>query len=251
MTTFVDLETAKATRGIRLVTLAGTPSPWSEAAKGLLLLKKLPFVAVRLGPRDEAIREWTKIRNAPAVMFDDEPPRSGWAEILALFERLAPEPSLVPDDAVARVKMLGLAHEVMDEGGLLWSFRSLTIHEGLATNGARGFALPAAKYLGVRYVDSPQRVARARARTIEGSALLAAALEDREYYFGDAPTALDVYSAAALNALALPPPEHCPIAQPIRDAFASVNATLPPPPASLVAHRDRMYQRHLELPIAL
>ena len=47
---FVELEVAKAARGLRLVTVGGIPSPWSEAAKALFVCKEIPFVAVRLNP---------------------------------------------------------------------------------------------------------------------------------------------------------------------------------------------------------
>src|SRR5688572_23898712 len=95
---YVDLETAKSTSGVRLVTVGGIPSPWSESVKGLLRLSNVPFVAVRLMPGDKSVREWTRSRNAPVVMVDGEPPRTGWAEILELVERIAPADakSLVP-----------------------------------------------------------------------------------------------------------------------------------------------------------
>src|SRR5688572_13327844 len=90
MSEYVDLEVAKSTTGVRLVTIGGIPSPWSESAKGLLRLSKVPFVAVRLMPTDKEVRAWTRSRNAPVVMIEGEPPRTGWAEILELVERIAP-----------------------------------------------------------------------------------------------------------------------------------------------------------------
>jgi len=83
-TTFVDLETAKTTRGLRLVVAANLPSPWSEAAKGIFRVKDVPYVAVKLEAMDKTVKQWTRTRNAPAVMYDDEPARSGWADILEL-----------------------------------------------------------------------------------------------------------------------------------------------------------------------
>ena len=76
--TFVDFETARATPGLRLVTVAGVPSLWSEAAKAIFQIKQIPFVAVRLTIQDTEIRGWTGVNNAPVAMYDDEPPRSGW-----------------------------------------------------------------------------------------------------------------------------------------------------------------------------
>src|SRR5262249_46291728 len=115
VTEFVDLETAKAARGMRLVVVGSVPSPWSESAKAIFRIKKIPFVAVRLVGKDDALRAWTGVSNAPAAMHDDEPPRTGWAEILALAERVAPEPALVPEAADDRATMFGWAHEILGE----------------------------------------------------------------------------------------------------------------------------------------
>src|SRR5688500_13365420 len=103
-TTFVDLETARAARGVRLVVAGGIPSPWSEAAKGILRVKGAPFVCVRMPPGDKEVRSWTRARNVPAAMLDDEPARTGWAEILELAERITPSPSLVPAAPEARAR---------------------------------------------------------------------------------------------------------------------------------------------------
>lgn len=250
-TTFVDLETARAARGVRLVLAANLPSPWSEAAKGIFRVKEIPFVAVRLGFTDKTVREWTRARNAPAAMFDDEPARTGWADIVELAERVAPSssPSLVPAAPNDRVTMFGLSHEVMGEGGLLWSSRILTIDAGLETNGERGFHPQAADYLAKRYGYLKGRLDVARKRVTESWALLEKQLGDKPYYFGDRVTALDIHSAAAVNTFALLSEENCPMWAPVRAAFASMASELGAVPAAIVAHRDRMYERHLELPI--
>ncbi len=250
-TTFVDLETAKQASGMRLVVLANVPSPWSEAAKGILRVKGVPFAAVRLEPGNKAIKEWTRARNAPVAIYDDEPPRTGWAEILELAERVAPEPSLVPTDPADRVRMFGLAHEVMGEGGLVWSGRLLTVHSGLTSDGVSGFPVPIASYLGKRYGYHAECAARARERVGQAFALLRETLGDREYYFGSAITALDIYSAAAMNLLVPLPDDKCPIFPALREAFESTRKEFGAPPEELVSHRDRLYERHLELPIVL
>lgn len=247
-TTFVDLDTARAARGLRLVVASGIPSPWSEAAKGLFRIEGVPFVAVRLGPFDKEVRQWTRARNAPVAMFDDEPPRTGWADILELAERLAPAPSLIPAAPADRVRMFGLSHELMGEGGVLWCGRLLTIAEGVATEGARGFPPMVGQYLAPRYGFAPHRLPAARARVREGLDLLAEAIGSRTYFFGDRVTALDVHSAAAMNILDPLPEAQCAILPPIRHAFESMRSELVVPPA-LLAHRDRMMERHLERPI--
>ncbi|MEJ7730705.1 MAG: hypothetical protein WKG00_15990 [Polyangiaceae bacterium] len=250
-TTFVDLETARATRGVRLVVASGIPSPWSEAAKGIFRVKGAPFVCLRMAPRDREVLGWTRARNVPAAMFDDEPARTGWAEILELAERVAPSPSLLPAAAEDRARMFGLAHEVMGEGGLLWSGRLITVHLGLETDGARGFPPMIAGYLAKRYGYVRERIDVARRRVAEGWALLADALGGREHYFGKQLTALDIYSATAVNIFELMPESDCPMLPLVRAAFASTRDEMAEVPRALVAHRDRMYGRYLELPMVL
>jgi hypothetical protein len=63
---YVDLETGKSARGIRVVSSAIVPSPWSEAAKALFTIAKVPFVVVRAVPRDPAIAAWTAATRSPA-----------------------------------------------------------------------------------------------------------------------------------------------------------------------------------------
>jgi glutathione S-transferase len=233
------------------VVVGHIPSPWSEAAKAIFRLKCVPHVAVRLEAGDKSVRQWTHARNAPAMMYDDEPARTGWAEILELAERIAPSPSLVPTASADRVHLFGLAHEVMGEGGLAWSGRLLTIHAGLTSDGARGFPPPIAGYLAKRYGYAEQHTEPARARIGGTWALLDEALGGRPYFFGDDVSALDIYSAAAVNIFSPLPQEQCPIWPPIRAAFESMVGELGAVPERLVAHRDRMCERHLELPIQL
>lgn len=87
----------------------------------------------------------------------------------------------------------------------------------------------------------------------EGWALLEGALGDREYFFlggrsavsDDRPSALDVYVACAVNIFIVPPEDRCAMWPLIRAAFESMRGTVADPPSSLVALRDRMYERHL------
>ena len=246
---YVDLETARAAGGLRLVTLAGVPSPWAEAAKGIFHLDQVPFVAVKLGPKDQALKEWARADNAPVAIYENEPQRTGWAAILELAERLSPAPTLIPKNVEYRVRHYGLCHEVMGEGGLQWSSRLLSVHAGITSNGERGFHPRAAAYLGARYGYREEKIDETKKRFEEGAALLVKTLGARDYYIGEAPTALDVYSAAALNTLVPLPNEVCPIAPPIRAAFESMSVEYKDMLAPLAAHRDRMYERHLGLPI--
>jgi glutathione S-transferase len=251
---FVDLAEAKQRPGLRLVTVGGIPSPWSEAAKGLFHVKKIPFVGVRLEPGRPEVPEWTGCHNAPVAMFDDEAPRSGWAEILLLAERLAPEPRLVPADPEQRALLFGLSHEICGEMGLGWARRLAGIHESLETNGERGFPVPAARYLAQKYGYRPDNGDEARQRVVDVLKLLAGRLHqsDGPWYLGGAPGAVDIYSATFMGLLAPLPPEHLQMPDALRKAFSLLDPetekALDP---ILLEHRDRVYGDLLELPVTL
>jgi hypothetical protein len=69
------------------------------------------------------LKEWAGQRSGPILMYNNEWPRAGWAEILLLSERLTPNPSLLPKDAAERALVFGLAHEICGEQGVAWSRR--------------------------------------------------------------------------------------------------------------------------------
>jgi hypothetical protein len=45
---YVSVEEAMKRRGLRMVVVGGIPSPWGEAAKGILYVKAIDWAAVRL-----------------------------------------------------------------------------------------------------------------------------------------------------------------------------------------------------------
>src|SRR5262245_29473924 len=96
---YVSVDEAIKRRGLRMVVVGNVPSPWGEAAKGILHMKGIDWTAVRLAYDSEPLREWAGQRTGPVAIYDDERPRAGWAEILLLAERLAPTLSLLPADA--------------------------------------------------------------------------------------------------------------------------------------------------------
>jgi glutathione S-transferase len=248
--TYLSTEQAIARPGLRMVVVGNVPSPWGEAAKGILHMKGIDWAAVRLAYDDDAQRQWAGQRSGPIAIYDKEPPRAGWAEILLLAERLAPEPSLVPIDAAERAAMFGLAHEICGQEGLSWTRRLQLIHAGAF--GERG-----GQYLARKYGYSPAAGAAAGPRVAALLRMLAARLAAQRlagnaYYLGKTPTAVDVYSATCLALFKPLPPEHCPMDEAVRGAFArpdpATDAALDP---ILLEHRDMMYARHLELPLSL
>jgi glutathione S-transferase len=253
---FVDAATARDARGLRLVVALGVASPWSLAARAILELKQLPALVVRAIGRDDVVQSWSGIRswNVPIAIYEQELPRTGWAEILALAERLAPDRPLVPTAHEARALHHGLSHELMGEGGVLWSARSLAIDASLTSEGASGFPLPTAKYLGARYGHTAGASTAARARISEGLELVAKQLErsrgdGHRYVLGDQLTALDIYVATALMMLAPLGLEQCPDHR-ARGAFLWIHSQIADLiPSSLLAHRDLVYSDHIGLPV--
>jgi len=238
--------------GLRMVVLGKVPSPWGEAAKGFFHLKRLDFRAVRLAYDDPALARWTGQLSGPVVFHDDEPPRSGWAEILMLAERLAPAPPLLSLEPNARGRQIELANAMCGERGLGWTRRLQLVHAGTRKIG--GFPGRVGAYLGGKYGYDPAQADTYTPRVVELLSKLAAALRATTgpYYFGDTLTAVDVYSAAFMALFAPLPEAQCAMEPWARAAFEYLDdetrAALDP---ILLEHRDRMYSRHLETPLSL
>lgn len=252
---YISVEEAIEHPGLRMVVIGKIPSGWSEAAKGILHVKRIPWAAVRLVYDNEALKNWAGDRSGPIAIYEKERPRSHWSEILMLAERLAPTPSLLPADPADRALMFGLAHEICGEGGLGWTRRLQMIHAGL--NNAGGFAPQVAKYLARKYGYTPEAGAAAGERVAAVLTMLAARLKAQQatgspYYIGNALTAVDIYSATFLALLRPLPEEQCAMDPATRAAFETrdpvTDAALDP---VLLAHREMMYAKHLELPLRL
>src|SRR6187455_3807690 len=99
---YVSVEEAIPRPGLRMVVVGKVPSPWGEAAKNIFHLKRIDFAAVRLVYDSEALKSWAGQLNGPVAILDDEPPRSGWEEILMLAERLSVNPPLLPAESRSR-----------------------------------------------------------------------------------------------------------------------------------------------------
>lgn len=252
---YVSVDEAIKRSGVRMVVIGGVPSAWGEAAKGILHVKNIPWSAVRLVYDSEPLRAWAGQRSGPVLMYNDERPRSGWAEILLLAERLAPHPSLLPQDAADRALMFGLAHEICGEQGLAWSRRLQLIHAGLNHKG--GFPERLSQYLGKKYGYGAEAGANAGSRVADVLRMLASRLHERRragsaYYIGDALTAVDIYGATGMAMFVPLPPAQCQMDAAMRAALesrdAQIEAALDP---ILLEHRDRIYAESLELPLSL
>lgn len=252
---YLSVDEAIARRGLRLVVIGQVPSPWGEAAKGIFQIKGIDFAAVRLVYDNEALKAWVRELSGPVAIYDDEPPRSGWAEILMLAERLAPTPALLPADPALRARALLLADKFCGPAGLGWNRRLQLVHAGLSKTG--GFNERVAGYLGKKYGYVPDATAHSAARVSELLQEFAGALRARRdagksYYLGDTLSAVDIYSATFM-ALFKPLPEASCAMHPVaRAGFewldSATAAALDP---ILLEHRDLVYARHLVLPLSL
>lgn len=252
---YLTVEQAISARGVRMVVVGKVPSPWGEAAKGILHIKRIPFAAVRLVYDSDALRQWAGQLTGPVVVNDDEAPRAGWAEILMLAERLQPSPALLPLEPIARGRALSIADKICSQRGLSWTRRLQNVHAGLTGTG--GFPERIAGYLGKKYGYDPAQSASYGPRVRQLLGELATTLREQRaaggsYYLGDTLSAADVYSATCMALFNPLPHAQCAMDPGIRAAFeyldAETAAALDP---VLLEHRDMMYARHLELPLSL
>lgn len=258
MTEYIEVSDAVTRPGLRLVLTAGFPGPWGEAAKGLFHVKRIPFARVRqaAGAPNEALRAWTGRRNAPIAVYADEEPRDGWAEILALAERLQPEPSLVPRDPEDRARMFGLAHLICGEGGFGWQRRLHIIQATYdSLRDAPAATRAGAEVLAHQYGYTPEAALAAPRHSAEILSLLSEQLEaqrgaGRRYLVGETLSALDIYWAT-FAALFEPLPEAaCPLG-PMRAFYTCSDADVRKAASpALIEHRQYVYETHLELPLS-
>lgn len=255
---YLEPEVARDRKGLRLVLTAGVPGPWGEAAKSIFELKGIAYLPVRqtAGETSPALIEWTGHANAPQAVLDDEPARTGWAEILLLAERLAPSPALIPEMPRDRALMFGLGFEICGEDGLGWHRRLQIMDAMFSAPGAESNPqFETGRTLARRYGYSREAAARSNRRVREILELFAEQLASQakrgsEYLVGERLSAVDVYWSTFAAMLRPLPHELCPMPAPMRASYEM----LPPEVAAavepaLLAHRDRIYRKHLKLPV--
>jgi glutathione S-transferase len=265
---YVEIAEARKMSGLRIVLGAyAIPGPFRESCKGIFHVKGMEFVPVRTGDPGSAdvalgmggtqreLLEWTGQASAPVVAWNDERPRSTWIDQLNLAERIAPEPPLVPDDVDDRVLMFGLANELLGENGLIWVKRLIMVHDPLQVLAPDDPQREFWVYLGAKYGYTPAAAERAALRIVAVLDAVDRQLEaqrrrGRRYLIGERLSALDIYWAASCGILDPMPPDRCPMADAFRGVYGNANpaiaAALTP---ALRAHRDFVYETHLELPI--
>ena len=254
---YLDVAQARERGGLRLALTVGGPGPWSESAKAVFQVKGIPFLAVRQdsGEPNADLERWTGHRNAPVAVYEDEPARAGWCEILLLAERLGEHPALLPADAAERALVLGLCHEICGEEGLGWTRRLLMLDGVLRAREQAGKPVGRMGFMAGLYGHRRERIPWAERRVAALLSMLAERLltqqkRGSDYLVGDAVSAVDLYWACFAAMFAPLPDDVCPMATPLRDMYTvregPMAAALHP---ELIAHRDRIYERHLTLPL--
>lgn len=258
MAEYVPIEKAVTMSGLRVVLPPGIPGPWAEAVKGILYVKKIPFIRVRHDRADYTpLIRWTAQSSSPVMIYNDERPRSIWSDQLALAERLQPEPALVPSGVDDRVLMFGLSNELCGENGFGWSRRLMLIHAAVTDANATEEIRKGMLAFGSKYGYSPAAAVAAPAKVAQVVGALAARLEAQRstgsrFLVGDRLSALDVYWAV-FAALIEPLPDNlCPMPAEFRRRYLCedpvVRAATTP---QLLTHRDFIYHEYLELPVDL
>jgi len=250
---YLTVEQAKRASGLRLVLTQGVPGPWGESAKALFDIKGIPYqpVAQVGGGSNEDLVAWIRHRNAPIALLDDEPPRSGWLEILFLAERLSPSPALLPADIDQRMLVIGLSSEICSPGGFCWQARMLMMSDQAERAGDRPDKFPMLK----DYQYSPEAAASALGKLQPQLARLTAQLEAQQqrgsdWLVGDGLTAVDIYWTFFSQLLRPFPAEICPMPGFLRKSYEMLEPLLDAPPAAILfTHRDRVLERCIELPL--
>ena len=259
MAEYIEVEQAIGMSGLRVVLSPGVPGPWSEAAKGILHVKKMPYTKVRqeVGRENLPLLKWTAQTTAPAFVYYNERPRSIWNDQLFLAERLAPEPALIPAAIDERVLMFGLSNELCGENGFGWARRLMLLHLTLGDPKAPEAAKKGMAFIANKYGYAANLAEAAPARIAQILTAMAGQLESQRakgsrFLVGDRLSALDIYWAAFAALLQPLPDELCPMPHGFRRLYTCTDpvvmqATTP----QLIAHRDFIYHEYLELPVDL
>jgi glutathione S-transferase len=250
---YISVQEARRAGGLRLAVTAGVPGPWSESAKKIFEYKRIPYlpVAQHLNGPNAELQSWSGVRNAPIAIYGGEEPRTLWSDILALAERLAPSPALLPSDPREAAAAVALCGDICAEWGFGWCRRLLLIDL------ARTFAPVDELTAGIQrgYGFEPGVTSRAAARAAQVLELLARRLRSQReqgnsFLSGREFGACDLYWACF--SLMIRPIAHelAPMPDSVRQFYSSphplIEAALD---EALIEHRDLMFARHLNIPL--
>lgn len=250
---YLAVEEARDRPGLKLVLTRGAPGPWGEAAKAILRHHGLSFlpVAQEAMAENAALRAWTGHRNAPLLVTGAGVVLSGWHDILAFAERHGHGPPLLPSGVSEEAAALGLSALIAGPGGLGWTLRAAILGLMLpADPEAQAGLAPPVREAAAAYGLTAQTLAAADGRLVRLLSHLDARLGDGPYFAGERLSAPDIYWAAFSNML-LPLPR---AVNPMPEPLWSLYGNLPGPVRKaatprLLALRDRVFERHIGLPL--
>ncbi len=250
---YVTVDQARQLPGLRLVLTAGLPGPWGEALKSVLTSKELAYTAAaqEAGGENPELFEWTGQASAPVLAWNNEAPRCHWLGQLQLAERLAPEPRLLGAIPAERAQIVGLCNEIAGEEGLGWQRRiQLT---GMVIG--RGEAPPYMQRMADRYGYSEAAHAECEDKLVDILAWLSQQLQMQvangsDYLVGESLSAADLYLANFIGMLDPLPADINPMPEQMRAAYSYRTEALESAlDKLLLAHRQRIYARHITTPL--
>lgn len=265
---YLEPEDAQHQPGLKLALTAGVPGPWSESAKKIFDYKRIDYLPViqRAAEPNPALVAWTGIRNAPIAIYNDEPPRTNFQDIVALAERLRPQPSLVPAEPFERWRCFGISTAICGEGGYGWLRRHVMgTRPAKTSNSTSATASPATddapptsfdpQMLNQAYggIEAERQAAAGRIveilRSLE-TQLAAQRAAGSDYFVGDAISACDIHWACFSAMLKPLPAAVNPMPSWLRQAYSFQGELVDPDDYPLLlAHRDHLFERHIGLPL--
>jgi hypothetical protein len=253
---YLSVAEARDLPGLRLVLTAYMPGPWGEAAKFVLQARNIDFVPVEqlAMEKNEDLFAWTGMRNAPICMFNDEPPQSTWHEILLLAERIGTGPSLIPEDELDRALAMGFSTELCGPDGVGWN-RRLEMMGRASTRSPSSDVKYDRERMTRSYGVNPETIARSVPRLMQILKGLARQLHKQkaagsDYLVGDKLAGCDLHWAAMSLFMKPLVAEKCAMPDFMRENYTyltpEMEAGIDP---IIFEHRDRIYDRHIKLPL--
>ena len=247
---YISVAEAIDAPGLRLVLSAGVPGPWGETAKAMLAYKRLDFQAVLQegGGENDELLAWTGQTSAPVLVSDDLPVACHWLDLLMLIERLEPARPLLPQDPAERAMAIGLGAIIIGAEGFGWLRRMSMIEPMMQLDPVPGLARRLAHKYG--YSAEAFATAPAKMRAICETLDQHLSAQQGEYFMGNSPCAVDFYWANFAGMIKPLPAELNPMPDWIRPMYtASDSEMLACLSPQLEAHRDMMYERHIDTPL--
>ncbi len=257
MAEFISVAEARNKSGMRLIVAQGFPGPWAEGIRGIMDVKGISYIRAlhELGADHSDIIAWTAQASVPVIAWNDEFPKSNWAEQLALCERIAPTPRLIPEDREDRIRMFGLSYEICGMNGFGWCRRLLGIHGALQVPDLPDANRAMLEAFGAKYGMSDEAVAQATGRVIGILDALRTQLESQQakgsrYFIGNELSALDIYWAGFSHLIEPMPPDVNPMLDEYRPLYQNFDPEVDKAARPLLMeHRDFIYREHLGVPL--